>query len=388
MVGSRTVSGRATPRIDAAPPRESTALAWKRSLPPARRERSNRRGIGYFARSAAIYLALFAGMLIAPSWWMRALCLLGLPFAIGALFIIGHDAAHHSLTAARWLNQAIGRLAMLPALHPFTSWSYAHNTLHHGGTCLKGRHPDFTPLSKAEYDSLPAWRQRLERVYRSPLGVGLSYTLDFYRRYLLFPTGDRRSPHPGRLVLDQLLVGTFAVFQLWIAYRLAGAVYESIQARVIYAAIATVVPWTFWIYFMGLVSFVQHTHPRTAWYDDPAEWRFFEVQLHSSTHMVLPGPLGDVLHRIMDHPAHHIDPTIPLYELAVSQQSLEQHAPDESIVERLTVEEFLRICRICKLYDYRRHCWLDFEGRPTSAAAPHLPYASRVARPADVSLPA
>jgi omega-6 fatty acid desaturase (delta-12 desaturase) len=121
----------------------------------------------------------------------------------------------------------------------------------------------------------------------------------------------------------------------------------------------------------GAASFVQHTHPRTAWYDREDEWSFYHVQLRSSTHAVLPWPLGPMLHNIMDHPAHHIDPTIPLYELPASQKLLEERAPEHSVVVPLTVREYLRICRVCKLYDYRRHCWLDFDGNPTTAEGLH-----------------
>jgi omega-6 fatty acid desaturase (delta-12 desaturase) len=344
----------------------SAALEWRRSLPPERRTRSVRRGVFYFARSGAIYLALFAGASLAPMWWMRLLCFVALSSVIGALFVIAHDAAHQSLTPSRRLNRVLGRLAMLPAWHPYTSWCHAHNTLHHGGTCLKGRHPDFTPLTKAEFDRLPSWRRRVERIYRSPAGVGAAYVFDFYRRYLLFPVRGNQPIQLLRFHLDRLLVLAFLALQLWAAYALAGNIDTSPLPRSVHAVLAIALPWTLWIYFMGVASFVQHTHPRTVWYDDPEEWRFYHVQLASTTHMVLPRPLGAMLHHIMDHPAHHIDPTIPLYELPDSQAQLEQTSPEHSIVEPLTLAEFLRICRVCKLYDYRHHCWLDFDGRPTT----------------------
>ena len=92
------------------------------------------------------------------------------PLVIGSLFVIGHDAAHNSLTPVGWLNRLLGRLVFLPAWHPYTSWTHSHNTMHHGWTMFKGRHPDFPPFTKAEYDALPFWRRMLERVYRSPLG--------------------------------------------------------------------------------------------------------------------------------------------------------------------------------------------------------------------------
>jgi omega-6 fatty acid desaturase (delta-12 desaturase) len=268
------------------------------------------------------------------------------------------------------LNHLLGRLALLPALHPYTSWVHAHNTLHHGGTCLKGTHPDFVPLSKDDFDRLRPWRRALERFYRSPLGVGFRYATEFYPRYLLFPKSGRRSPQASRFHLDRLLVLAFLGLELAAAYALAGGVAGTAEGRALYAAAVVATPWALWIYFISIASYVQHTHPRSAWYDDPDEWRFYEVQLQSSTHVLLPGPLGAILHNIMDHPAHHIDPAIPLYELPASQRLLEGTAPAESIVVPLTWREYRRICRTCKLYDYRRRCWLDFDGRPTASAAP------------------
>ncbi|MDB6119303.1 MAG: hypothetical protein JWO08_3084 [Verrucomicrobiaceae bacterium] len=28
--------------------------------------------------------------------------------------------------------------------------------------------------------------------------------------------------------------------------------------------------------------------------------------------------------------------------------------------------QYLELCRVCKLYDFERHCWTDFEGKTTS----------------------
>jgi acyl-lipid omega-6 desaturase (Delta-12 desaturase) len=165
--------------------------------------------------------------------------------------------------------------------------------------------------------------------------------------------------------LDRLMVLGFVIAQYGAAWYLASSNSSLKIAPWIYAGLF-VLPWLVWVYFMGVVTFVQHTHPRTVWYDDEAEWSFYHVQLCSSTHMVLPPLLGSLLRNIMDHPAHHIDPTIPLYELPASQRLLEEHAPEHSLVIPFTVSEYLRICRVCKLYDYRAHRWLDFDGRPTS----------------------
>lgn len=344
----------------------AAARVWRASLPGGLRRSSALRGSWIFVRSAAAYVLLFLGTFLLPAWWMRTACLLLTPLIVGALFVIGHDAAHQSLTPVRWLNRILGRLSMLPAYHPYTSWCYAHNTLHHGGTCLKQKQPDFPPFSKDEFDRLPFRRQLLERIYRTPPGVGLCYTVEFFWRFLLFPSKERRAPHTASFHFDRLLVLAFAAAQGSAVYLLSARPQHSVVPDGIYAVAAILTPWFVWIYCMGVVSFVQHTHPMTAWYDREDEWRYYHVQLRSTTHMLLPWPAGAILHNIMDHPAHHIDPSIPLYALPAAQRILEQQAADHSVVSKLTWSEYLRICRTCKLYDYQRHRWLDFEGHPTT----------------------
>jgi omega-6 fatty acid desaturase (delta-12 desaturase) len=349
-------------------PAARAAREWRTNLPIERRRATNRHGLTVFLVSASAYLALLCGVFLAPTWWWNFLCLLALPMAIGAMFVIGHDAAHLTLVRSYRLNHILGRLAFLPAYHPFSSWTHAHNVLHHGGTCLKQKQPDFPPLSKPEYDALPAWHRCLYRLYRTPYGVGLCYVFDFFGRFLLFPRRENRPQRRLAFQVDRLLVLAYFGLQLLAANWLTAHTPDPVVPRAAHAIIGVLAPWVLWIYFMGVVTFVQHTHPRTAWYDDENEWSFYHVQLLSTTHMVLPTPIARMLHNIMDHPAHHIDPTIPLYELPASQMLLEEQAPEHSIVERLTVREYLRICRTCKLYDFRAHRWLDFHGRPTSGS--------------------
>src|SRR5262249_27312488 len=202
---------------------------------------------------ATVYLATFAGMFLLPTWGARLLCLIVQPIAIGMLFVIGHDAAHNSLTPIGWLNRLLGRLVMLPAYHPYTAWSHCHNTLHHGGTNLKGRHPDFAPFSKEEFDRLPFWRRWLERVDRTPFGSGLYYVSHFFFPCLTFPRGTLPPPGPLAFQLDRLSVAAFFVAQVAAAYVLTGFTPNMILPRAFYAGFSVTVAWTSWIWFMGLM---------------------------------------------------------------------------------------------------------------------------------------
>lgn len=347
-------------------PAGEAARRWRASLPGELRERSLLRGATLFSVAAVGYVLSMVGAVWLPNFLGRTIAFILAPMFIGALFVIGHDAAHNSLTPYGWLNRLAGRLALLPAWHPYTSWAYSHNTLHHGGTNLRGKHPDLVPMTREEFARLPPWRRRLERVYRSPLGAGLSYLIGFYLGYILFPRGARRPPQRRQFQWDRLFVLAFFALQILGMYLLARVTSGLFLPPLGYAFFDVIVPWLFWVQFMGFVTFIQHTHPRLAWYDDPKEWTFYHVQLKSSTHVVFPYPIERLLNNIMDHAAHHIDPAIPLYHLPESQRLLEQTCAEHAAVIRWSPWQYLELCRACKLYDFERHCWTDFEGRVTS----------------------
>src|SRR5262249_13897621 len=133
---------------------------------------------------------------------------------IGVMFIVGHDACHGILTPYRWLNRLLGKLCLLPALHPYTAWVHNHNGLHHAFTNWKERDPRFPPLSVDEYRSLPAFPRWVYRRQRTWYGLGLLYFLDMWMKWEMFPTAERAPRNPKGYFWDRVLVTAFAV--LWV----------------------------------------------------------------------------------------------------------------------------------------------------------------------------
>jgi omega-6 fatty acid desaturase (delta-12 desaturase) len=127
-----------------------------------------------------------------------------------------------------------------------------------------------------------------------------------------------------------------------------------------------IVPFVVWNSLMGVTIFLHHTHPKVPWFIDRDEWTECEAQLQSTVHVQFLIPLDSVFHHIYKHTAHHLDVGIPLYNLAEAQTKIEAAYPDNVIVEQLTFKKFLDISRACKLYDYGKHCWLDFNGNVTA----------------------
>jgi omega-6 fatty acid desaturase (delta-12 desaturase) len=315
-----------------------------------------------FLANLAVYAAAVAGA-VALSWWparLAAAMLAG--SAISALFVIGHDAAHGAFTDSRRINSLIGRIAFLPALHNYSLWQVQHNRLHHRLTNLKGFN-SWSPMTKAEYDRLPRWRRAVERLYRSPLGFAPYYLVERWWRDKFFPRRRRLRQTRAVFWLDFALLITYLAAFLGLL-ALAGSLLpqSSVPAAILWGF---VLPFAVWNALMGATTYMQHTHLRLPWFEAMSEWRQLEQEA-VTVQVQVPRWYGLISHHIMDHPAHHVHPKIPLYRLHAAQLRLNQLLGERAVIQRFTPGYLLATLRCCKLYDYREHRWLDFQGRPTS----------------------
>jgi len=131
-----------------------------------------------------------------------------------------------------------------------------------------------------------------------------------------------------------------------------------------------VIPTVAWNYILGFVFYLQHTHPDTPWFDRADEWSAYCGKICGTVHVDCPTPYLPLLKNGLKHTAHHAFPTVPIYALPKAQKKLLAKFGEDMVRYRLTLDAIGRIYRVCKLYDYRRRCWIDFEGHPTSAPWP------------------
>ena len=353
----------------------ASGRAGARAITRAFREQSRRPSAAWVAFDLASYVAL---TLVAASTASGPLALaagVASGVMVSRLFILGHDACHGSLFGTRRLNEVIGRVVFLPAWTPYSLWEVGHNVAHHGFTNLKGRDHVWTPMSKAEFDAASPFRRLLERIYRSGLaGMGLYYGIELWWKRLYFPSrrhvGARRREH----WLDSSLVTVFIVGHAAVVVSVAHACEVPAWQAVV---AAVVVPQVVWNALMGFVIYVQHTHPDIAWFDNRREWEWFSAQLASTPHVEFPLPFSALLHNIMEHTVHHLDVHVPHHALPAAQAELE-HALGHGVRRHAwSWREFRRTVRTCRLYDYERHCWVDYDGTVTSRA-------ERPARPASL----
>lgn len=370
------------PSADAAPRRRQPAAALPDPIAadaplPGRKvirgwliplgERSTPRALMLFAFDYLLFGAVMAALVLATPWWAKLGIGVVAGLVIARLFIIGHDACHQSLTARRGLNKWIGRLTFLPSLTPYSLWEVGHNVVHHGYTNLKGFDFVWAPYSLEEFRALPRWRRALERVYRNGFGAGFYYLVEIWWFKLFFPSKRQMATRRAIFTWDCVLVATFGA--LWVG-ALAALAIATAQSVALMVTTGFVLPFLVWNLTVGFVLYVHHTHTSVAWYDTKSMWAKAQPFVSTTVHLRFRHGIGAALHHIMEHTAHHVDMSVPLYRLKRAQALLEHALPGRIIVENFSWRWYFDTARRCKLYDFKALCWTDFRGRQTSENAP------------------
>ena len=241
-------------------------------------------------------------------------------------------------------------------------WNIGHNVVHHGYTNLKGVDFVWQPHSLEEFRALPAWRRQLERLYRSGFAPGLYYFLEMWWKRMYFPSRKQMPTRRAEFVWDGLLVTSAAV--IWVL-ALAWIAQATDQPLSLLVLTAFLMPLAFWLTMIGFVVFVHHTHIEVAWYRDKTAWAAAQPFVTTTVHLKFKYGIDAALHYIMEHTAHHVDMSVPLYRLKRVQSLLETMLPGRIVIQAFSWRWYFDTVRRCKLYDYEKRCWTDFEGRPT-----------------------
>jgi len=358
---SVTVPDGAAAAVPTEPGARSPSVSRLREVLSAYSRRSTPHALALLAADVALFLA--AEWLVARggSMWAAFAGSALATLAIVRLFIIGHDACHSSLTDHAVLNKVLGRIAFLPSLTPFALWRVGHNVVHHGFNNLKGRDFVWQPLDPSEWRSLSPARRLLERVYRSAFGPLPYYLIEIWWRRLYFPASGDAPGRRAEFTWDSLSVTLFACG--WIAaLAVAAPAPPGAVARAV--VLGFVAPFLVWTWIVGFVVYLHHTHPDVVWYADKSAWLKAQGIVHGTVRYRVRPWWNWLLHNIMEHAAHHLDPRIPLYRLKAAQRALAHLVPDIPVVE-LSLRTYWRSVRQCKLFDFERRRWVGF---PRSAA--------------------
>jgi len=348
--------------------------------------RIDRMSLARFARRSAglsiamlvadliVYCAFVYGAIAAEAVWLKLLFSFGVGTMISLAAIAGHDAGHQSFSNSKGLNRFFGTIAFLPALHPFSLWEHYHNRVHHRFTAQIGVDNAFSPMTMEQYRAASPARRTYYRFLRSVWGQPFFYLLEVGIPQMLLPFMRKEPAMTGRVWFDLILVYAFFVeFMLvctYLSLSLAGDgnVWAAFANALVFAFL---IPFLIWNAFISFLSIVQHTGEDVRWVMPTGQPSTVEQAMAGTVHVVFPEWLDRLMHRIMQHQAHHVNVGIPLQELKAAQSAVEEMNGGR-LVHAWTPAYHWRLTRDCQLYDHAANRWCRFAEADAVPAAKEL----------------
>jgi len=332
--------------------------------------------LSIFIADFALYLFLIFLALAPLGYGINIAGSIAAGFIIGAIFTLGHDACHQALTTHPRLNIWLARIAFVPSAHAVSLWILGHNQIHHGFTNLKGRDYVWEPMSPGEYAAAGAGRRVFYRLCRGPIGGLPYYLVEMWWKKNFIPI----APEARRRWRHHLFDSAFAVLSQVVV--VAGVIslgrgLDPAKSILSTVSLGWLLPFIVWNWLMGVIIYVHHTHPAVPWFNDRKKWRAAQVKTRGTVHVRLPQPLHILSNNIMEHNAHHLDPSIPFYHLATAQAQV-RRLVEGIVFLQLGLGSYLDIVRQCKLFDFDRGCWIRF-GEEVMTAVPRPAHAGSLA---------
>jgi len=315
------------------------------------------KGLAYAARDFTLYGLVVAALFVTDTWWILVPLWLVAGLAISGLFVLGHDASHGALFQSKRLNSAIARLAMLPAAHIEEAWDLGHNRIHHGHTVKQGVDFVWHPITLTEWEEMPGWQRLRHKVEWSGIGAGFYYGRQvWWNKMMRFSAPEKWSKKINRGRIKMFVVLAIAAFAVGL---LGWNRYESISGIIWAWVKVALIPWLLFIWTIGFAVYVHHIGKDIRWYPRRT-WTKFRGQMEGTTILRIPRVLNIFFHHIFVHVPHHVDMRIPFYELPAAAKAIKAAFSKVVVERKLSMREYLRTTKQCKLYDFELGTWLPF----------------------------
>ena len=273
--------------------------------------------------------------------------------ATAMMFVWAHDAAHGALFKDSKISEILGTIAMLPSLNIYRMWSFGHNKVHHGFASFSPIDWIWRPLTRTEYQSLSIFQRSLYRIERCFFTCAFHYLRRiWWEQMLCFNPGKDEQQH--RYYRNgKLIVLFYGLVMSVLAYIFAGGI--------IGVAVAVILPFIVFNYFIAIIVYLHHTHPNMPFFDLKTEWSHSVSALYCSTIIHCSKISRVLLHNIMIHIPHHLDPRIPFYNLPQAHKALKDKYGEYFHEYRFKLRYVLGIFKKCKLYDFENKLWTTFK---------------------------
>ncbi len=315
------------------------------------------KGMAYVVRDFAVYGLIIVALLATNTWWLLIPLWIVASLAISGLFVVGHDASHGALFKSRRLNKFIARIAMLPSAHIEEAWDLGHNRVHHGHTVKQGMDFVWHPITVAEWAAMPRWKRIRHRIEWSAIGAGFYYGREVWWNKMMTFSGPANWVSKIRRGRIQMVAKLLLVI---IVMSIVGQLRNASLAEIAWVWIKIgLIPWLLFTWTIGFTVYVHHIGSDIRWYPRNL-WTKFRGQMEGTTILLTPRILEIFFHNIFVHVPHHVDMRIPFYELPAAARAIKDAFPNVVRESRISLREYVRTTRQCKLYDFDSGKWLRF----------------------------
>lgn len=273
---------------------------------------------------------------------------LTLILAVGAgvflirVFIIFHDCCHRSFFRSKRANEIVGTLMGILTFCPYLQWRYFHSVHHAGSGNLDRRGVgDIWTMTVDEYLAAPRKRKIMYRLYRNPVvmfGLGPIYIFIWNYRF------NRKEA----LLRERLntYVTNIAIVAI-VAFLCATIGWQNF---LLVEAPVFLVSGVFGIWLF----YVQHQFENT-YFEEDAEWDFYQAAMHGSSFYNLPKILHWLTGNIGYHHIHHLSPRVPNYYL----EDVHHKRPQTTHVQFITLATSLKSLRY-RVWDEETKSFVHF----------------------------
>jgi len=283
------------------------------------------KSVSYFLRDILIIALLYAVAYYLDSWYFWPFFWLIQGTMFWALFVVGHDCGHQSFSQYKWLNDLIGNISHTLILVPYHGWRISHRT-HHKNTGNIDNDESWYPVSESQYNEM-ALSQKIGRYYVFLLA---------YPVYLFMRSPNKQGSHflpnsslfkPSEkwdVITSTVLCTCMVVLLSFLTYNWGWMWFLKYYA----------VPYTIFIVWLDLVTFLHHTEPQLPWYRGK-DWTFLKGAISSIDRDY--GFINHIHHDIGTHVVHHLFLNIPHYNLLQATEAIRPimgeyfHKSEESI---------------------------------------------------------
>lgn len=280
-----------------------------------------------------------------PLWTLIPLAIVN-GFFLVRIFIIQHDCGHQAFFSSMKWNNAVWSICSMFSLIPYQYRAKSHNFHHNHANKLREYRDigEILTYSVDEFQALPKWKKIWYRIFRNPFIMfilGPIYYLGLSCRLPLIQLQGWGKERWSLLTSNLLMVGLYTALCLLLWWKLF--LLTNIATVVAFAIIA--------IWFFYIQHQYEFGHKE---FED--KWEYVRAAIEGSSFYDLPRFWHWMTGNIGYHHIHHLNPSVPCYELA---RCFQENQLLQDVARRLSFTESLK-CLWCHLWDEHQQKMISF----------------------------